>query len=285
MEKVIKIEGGHPLHGTVTISGSKNATVALIPACVLANEPITIYGVPNISDVRSLIVLLRELGVNVEEKEEGTLYIDPTNMKNTPLISDAATKLRASYYFMGALLGKYGHAEIRMPGGCYLGPRPINLHIKGFEALGAHVDYENGCYILHADRLVGTNIFLDISSVGATINIMLAAVYAQGRTIIENAAREPEIIDIATLLNKMGARIHGMGTSTITIDGVDSLKGCIHEIIPDRIEAATYIIMGAAMGTDMRVENVIPQHLDAIIMKLREIGINMEVGSHLRKKF
>lgn len=279
MEKVIKIEGGHPLHGTVTISGSKNATVALIPACVLANEPITIYGVPNISDVRSLIVLLRELGVNVEEKEEGTLYIDPTNMKNTPLISDAATKLRASYYFMGALLGKYGHAEICMPGGCYLGPRPINLHIKGFEALGAHVDYENGCYILHADRLVGTNIFLDISSVGATINIMLAAVYAQGRTIIENAAREPEIIDIATLLNKMGARIHGMGTSTITIDGVDSLKGCIHEIIPDRIEAATYIIMGAAMGTDMRVENVIPQHLDAIIMKLREIGINMEVGS------
>lgn len=279
MEKVIKIEGGHPLHGTVTISGSKNATVALIPACVLANEPITIYGVPNISDVRSLIVLLRELGVNVEEKEEGTLYIDPTNMKNTPLISDAATKLRASYYFMGALLGKYGHTEIRMPGGCYLGPRPINLHIKGFEALGAHVDYENGCYILHADRLVGTNIFLDISSVGATINIMLAAVYAQGRTIIENAAREPEIIDIATLLNKMGARIHGMGTSTITIDGVDSLKGCIHEIIPDRIEAATYIIMGAAMGTDMRVENVIPQHLDAIIMKLREIGINMEVGS------
>lgn len=279
MEKVIKIEGGHPLHGTVTISGSKNATVALIPACVLANEPITIYGVPNISDVRSLIVLLRELGVNVEEKEEGTLYIDPTNMQNTPLISDAATKLRASYYFMGALLGKYGHAEIRMPGGCYLGPRPINLHIKGFEALGAHVDYENGCYILHADRLVGTNIFLDISSVGATINIMLAAVYAQGRTIIENAAREPEIIDIATLLNKMGARIHGMGTSTITIDGVDSLKGCIHEIIPDRIEAATYIIMGAAMGTDMRVENVIPQHLDAIIMKLREIGINMEVGS------
>ncbi len=154
MEKVIKIEGGHPLHGTVTISGSKNATVALIPACVLANEPITIYGVPNISDVRSLIVLLRELGVNVEEKEEGTLYIDPTNMKNTPLISDAATKLRASYYFMGALLGKYGHAEIRMPGGCYLGPRPINLHIKGFEALGAYVDYENGCYILHADRLV-----------------------------------------------------------------------------------------------------------------------------------
>ncbi len=279
MEKVIKIEGGHRLRGKVTISGSKNATVALIPACVLAHEPVTIYGVPNISDVRALVVLLKELGVYVEERSEGTLYIDPRNMQNNPLVSDAATKLRASYYFMGALLGKYGHAEIRMPGGCYLGPRPINLHIKGFEALGAHVDYENGCYILHADHLVGTNIFLDISSVGATINIMMAAVYAQGRTIIENAAREPEIIDIATLLNKMGARIHGMGTSTITIDGVERLNGCIHEIIPDRIEAATYIIMGAAMGDGMMIENVIPQHLEAIIMKLKEIGIQMEVGS------
>lgn len=279
MEKVIKIEGGHRLSGTVTISGSKNATVALIPACVLANQPITIYGVPNISDVRSLMVLLQELNVDVEETEPGTLYIDPRNMKNIPMVSEAVTKLRASYYFMGALLGKFGHVEIRMPGGCYLGPRPIDLHLKGFEALGARINYENGCYILHADELIGTNIFLDISSVGATINIMMAAVYAKGRTIIENAAREPEIIDIATLLNKMGARIHGMGTSTITIDGVEDLKGCIHEIIPDRIEAATYIIIGAAVGDDMRVENIIPQHLDAIIMKLKEIGIKMEVGS------
>ena len=279
MEKVIKIEGGHHLNGTVRISGSKNATVALIPACVLGNEPVTIYGVPNISDVQSLIVLLNELGVYVEKRDEETLYIDPTHMENIPMVSKAVSKLRASYYFMGALLGKFGHAEIKMPGGCYLGPRPIDLHLKGFEALGANIQYENGCYILDAKELKGTNIFLDISSVGATINIMMAAVYAKGRTVIENAAREPEIIDIATLLNKMGARIHGMGTSTLVIDGVDYLKGCIHEIIPDRIEAATYVIMAAAMANDMRNENIIPQHLEAIVMKLQEVGINMEVGS------
>ena len=200
MEKVIKIEGGHHLNGTVRISGSKNATVALIPACVLGNEPVTIYGVPNISDVQSLIVLLNELGVYVEKRDEETLYIDPTHMENIPMVSKAVSKLRASYYFMGALLGKFGHAEIKMPGGCYLGPRPIDLHLKGFEALGANIQYENGCYILDAKELKGTNIFLDISSVGATINIMMAAVYAKGRTVIENAAREPEIIDIATLL-------------------------------------------------------------------------------------
>ena len=279
MEKVIKIEGGHDLNGTVRISGSKNATVALIPACVLGNEPVTIYGVPNISDVQSLIVLLNELGVYVEKRDEETLYIDPTHMENIPMVSKAVSKLRASYYFMGALLGKFGHAEIKMPGGCYLGPRPIDLHLKGFEALGANIQYENGCYILDAKELKGTNIFLDISNVGATINIMMAAVYAKGRTVIENAAREPEIIDIATLLNKMGARIHGMGTSTLVIDGVEYLKGCIHEIIPDRIEAATYVIMAAAMANDMRIENIIPQHLEAIVMKLQEVGINMEVGS------
>lgn len=279
MEKVIKIEGGHDLNGTVRISGSKNATVALIPACVLGNEPVTIYGVPNISDVQSLIVLLNELGVYVEKRDEETLYIDPTHMENIPMVSKAVSKLRASYYFMGALLGKFGHAEIKMPGGCYLGPRPIDLHLKGFEALGANIQYENGCYILDAKELKGTNIFLDISSVGATINIMMAAVYAKGRTVIENAAREPEIIDIATLLNKMGARIHGMGTSTLVIVGVEYLKGCIHEIIPDRIEAATYVIMAAAMANDMRIENIIPQHLEAIVMKLQEVGINMEVGS------
>ena len=279
MEKVIKIEGGHDLNGTVRISGSKNATVALIPACVLGNEPVTIYGVPNISDVQSLIVLLNELGVYVEKRDEETLYIDPTHMENIPMVSKAVSKLRVSYYFMGALLGKFGHAEIKMPGGCYLGPRPIDLHLKGFEALGANIQYENGCYILDAKELKGTNIFLDISSVGATINIMMAAVYAKGRTVIENAAREPEIIDIATLLNKMGARIHGMGTSTLVIDGVEYLKGCIHEIIPDRIEAATYVIMAAAIANDMRIENIIPQHLEAIVMKLQEVGINMEVGS------
>ena len=276
MEKVIKIEGGHHLNGTVRISGSKNATVALIPACVLGNEPVTIYGVPNISDVQSLIVLLNELGVYVEKRDEETLYIDPTHMENIPMVSKAVSKLRASYYFMGALLGKFGHAEIKMPGGCYLGPRPIDLHLKGFEALGADIQYENGCYILDAKELKGTNIFLDISSVGATINIMMAAVYAKGRTVIENAAREPEIIDIATLLNKMGARIHGMGTSTLVIDGVEYLKGCIHEIIPDRIEAGTFLIMAAAAGERVIIQNIIPQHLESLISKLKEMGVKME---------
>lgn len=281
MEEVIKIRGGNRLNGKVKISGSKNATVALIPAAVLGGKPVTIYGVPRISDVDALIEMLKELNVDVEQKDDDTLVIDPTHMKNTPMISDAVAKLRASYYFMGALLGKYGKCQIKMPGGCFLGPRPIDLHLKGFEALGAEVVYEDDCYHLTApeDGLKGTRIFLDISSVGATINIMMAAVFAKGRTIIDNAAREPEIIDIATMLNKMGAKIHGMGTSTLVIDGVESLGGCAHEIIPDRIEAATYILIAAAMAEDMEITNVIPQHLEAILSKLQEIGIHMDIGA------
>ena len=275
MEEVIKIEGGHRLHGSVRISGSKNATVALIPAAVLAHGPVTICGVPNISDVHSLSVLLNELGVAVKKQSDDIIIIDPTEMENRPMVSESVSKLRASYYFMGALLGKYGKVEMKMPGGCYLGPRPIDLHLKGFEALGASVTYEKGCYIIEAKELVGNKIFLDISSVGATINIMMAAVYARGRTTIENAAKEPEIIDIATMLNKMGAHIRGMGTSVITIDGVDWLMGCYHEIIPDRIEAATYVVLAAAAADEMVIENIIPQHLDALLMKLDEIGIRV----------
>lgn len=278
MEEVIKIEGGHKLQGTVRISGSKNATVALIPAAILANGPVTICGVPNISDVNSLSVLLRDLGVDVISKGTENIIIDPTHMENRPMVQEAVTKLRASYYFMGALLGKYGHVEMKMPGGCYLGPRPIDLHLKGFEALGASVRYEHGAYIIDAPELVGTKIFLDISSVGATINIMMAAVYAKGRTIIENAAKEPEIIDVATLLNKMGAQIRGVGTNVITVDGVEHLSGCFHEIIPDRIEAATYIVLAAAAADSVRIENIIPQHLESLLSKLDEIGIDMEVG-------
>ncbi len=277
MEEVIKIEGGHRLHGSVRISGSKNATVALIPAAVLAHGPVTICGVPDISDVRSLSVLLNELGVAVTKKQEDIIIIDPTQMENRPLVGESVSKLRASYYFMGALLGKYGRVEMKMPGGCYLGPRPIDLHLKGFEALGAQVQYERGSYIIEAKELVGNKIFLDISSVGATINIMMAAVYAKGRTTIENAAKEPEIIDIATMLNKMGAHIRGMGTSVITIDGVEKLMGCFHEIIPDRIEAATYVVLAAAAADEMVIENIIPQHLDALLMKLDEIGIDLEI--------
>lgn len=277
MPEVIKIEGGHRLNGEVTISGSKNATVALIPAAVLANGPVTIVGVPEIADVRNLAEILKILNVQVDQPHADHLIIDPTHMQNVDLLDDAVTKLRASYYFMGALLGKYHHVRMKMPGGCYLGPRPIDLHLKGFEALGATVKYEKGCFEIDADELVGDKIFLDISSVGATINIMMAAVYAKGRTTIENAAREPEIIDVATLLNKMGAHIRGAGTNVITIDGVTSLSGCFHEIIPDRIEAGTYIIIAAAMAEKMKINNVIPHHLEALLLKLEEMGVDMDV--------
>lgn len=278
MEQVIKIEGGHQLEGEVTISGAKNATVALIPAAVLANGPVTIVGIPQIADVNNLCEILNILNIEVTKVADDHLIIDPTNMKNTDLVQDAVTKLRASYYFMGALLGKYGHVRMKMPGGCYLGPRPIDLHIKGFEALGAEVKFEKECYEITAKELIGTKIFLDIASVGATINIMMAAVYAKGRTTIENAAKEPEIIDVATLLNKMGAKVRGAGTNVITIDGVDNLMGCFHEIIPDRIEAGTFIVIAAACAKKMRINNVIPQHLESLLSKLDEMGVNMHVG-------
>ncbi len=284
MEEVIKIRGKNPLNGSVRISGSKNSTVALIPAAILGSEPVIIDGVPQISDVDALIELLQELGVDVswsDETTQETLIIDPRKMENRPLLSPAVQKLRASYYFMGALLGKYGKVQIKNPGGCYLGPRPIDLHLKGFEALGAKKSTPGDYTILEAPKggLKGTRIFLDLPSVGATINIMMAAVFAKGRTIIENAALEPEIIDIATMLNKMGAHILGMGTGTLTIDGVTSLKGCNHEIIPDRIEAATYMLIAAAAGEDIWIHNVIPKHLEAITYKLEALGINIDTTS------
>ncbi|MBK2402143.1 UDP-N-acetylglucosamine 1-carboxyvinyltransferase [Erysipelothrix sp. strain 2 (EsS2-6-Brazil)] len=279
MAKVIKIEGGHRLNGKVRISGAKNATVALIPAAILASDSeVNIYGVPNISDVESLSVLLRELNVNVSSPTPDHFQIDTTGMKNVDLDHEAVTKLRASYYFMGALLGKYRYVKMQMPGGCYLGPRPFDLHLKGFEALGASIEYKHGFYEISAERLVGAKIYLDFQSVGATINIMLAAVLAEGKTIIENAAKEPEIIDVANFLNKMGANIRGAGTNVITIEGVERLTGKPHEMIPDRIEAGTYIIMAAAAADDMTIENIIPQHLDALISKLIEMGVDIEVG-------
>ena len=278
MTEIMKIEGGHLLEGEVTVSGAKNATVALIPAAVLANGPVTIVGIPQIADVKALADILKILNVEVTEVANDHLIIDPSHMENTDLDDDIVTKLRASYYFMGALLGKYGYVRMKMPGGCYLGPRPIDLHLKGFEALGAKVTYDKACYTIEAKKLKGAKIFLDIASVGATINIMMAAVYAEGRTTIENAAKEPEIIDIATLLNKMGARIRGAGTNVIKIDGVKSLSGCFHEIIPDRIEAGTFIIIAAAMAKRIVINNIIPQHLEALLSKLKEMGVNMEVG-------
>lgn len=278
MSEVIAIEGGHKLNGTVRIGGAKNATVALIPALVLADSPVEIFGAPNISDVNALAILLRELNCKVEINGDH-IKVDPTNMKNVPLESEAVIKLRASYYFMGALLGKYKKVRIKMPGGCYLGPRPIDLHLKGFEALGAKIEYDEkeGCYTLEADELIGTSIYLDFASVGATINILLAAVRAKGKTVIENAAKEPEIIDVANLLTKMGAKIRGVGTDTITIHGVENLHGTFHEIIPDRIEAGTFLIIAAAMGEKVIVQNIIPQHLEALISKLKEMGVKMEI--------
>ena len=276
MSEVIAIEGGYKLNGTVKISGAKNATVALIPAAVLSDGPVEIFGVPEISDVEALARLLEELKCDVQVDGEH-ITIDPTHMEDIPLVSDAVNKLRASYYFMGALLGKYKRVKIKMPGGCYLGPRPIDLHLKGFEALGAKITYEEDTYTLVADELIGSQIYLDFASVGATINIMLAAVRAKGKTIIENAAKEPEIIDVANLLTKMGAKIRGVGTDAITIEGVDHLDGTFHEIIPDRIEAGTFLIIAAAAGEKVVVQNVIPQHLEALISKLKEIGIKMDI--------
>lgn len=280
MAEIIKIEGNKNLEGSVRIGGAKNATVAIIPAAILAeSSEVNIFGVPNISDVASLSVLLKELNVSVTSPTSDHFQIDTTNMQNIDLEHDAVTKLRASYYFMGALLGKYKYVRMQMPGGCYLGPRPFDLHLKGFEALGATWTYTHGFYEIKADRLVGAKIYLDFQSVGATINIMLAAVLAEGRTVIENVAKEPEIVDVATFLNKMGANIRGAGTNVITIDGVEKLTGTPHEIIPDRIEAGTYIIMAAAAAKDMTINNIIPLHLEALISKLVEMGADIEVGT------
>lgn len=276
MEK-LKIAGGYPLKGTVRVSGAKNSAVALIPATILADSPVTIEGLPDISDVEILKGLLEEIGGQVK-LSDNEMTVDPSGMISMPLPNGKVKKLRASYYLMGAMLGRFKKAVIGLPGGCHLGPRPIDQHIKGFEALGASVTNEQGAIYLRAEELRGARIYLDVVSVGATINIMLAAVRAKGRTVIENAAKEPEIIDVATLLTNMGARIKGAGTDVIRIDGVESLHGCRHTIIPDRIEAGTYIILGAAMGEGVLVDNVIPQHLESLIAKLSEMGVYVEAG-------
>lgn len=272
---VYKINGGHRLQGTIKVSGAKNSAVALIPASILANSPVTIGGIPSISDAWTLKALLEEIGGEVSF-EDGTMTIDPSNMIAMPLPNGNVKKLRASYYLMGAMLGRFKKAVIGLPGGCFLGPRPIDQHIKGFEALGAKVTNEHGAIYLRADELRGAKIYLDVASVGATINIMLAAVLAKGRTIIENAAKEPEIIDVATLLSNMGAKIKGAGTSVIRIDGIEELHGTKHTIIPDRIEAATFMIMAAAIGDGVTIDNVIPLHLDSVTAKLREMGVVVE---------
>lgn len=278
MKKLI-VNGGRPLSGEITISGAKNSTVALIPAAILADSPVTLEGVPDIQDVHSLIEILEIMNVKVDF-DGSTLVIDPTKIVSIPMPSGKIKSLRASYYFMGALLSKFGQGVVGLPGGCFLGPRPIDQHLKGFEALGATVDNELGAMYLRSgdEGLTGARVYLDVVSIGATINLMLAAVRAKGKTIIENAAREPEIIDVATLLNNMGAKVRGAGTDIIRIEGVTELKGCRHTIIPDRIEAGTYLSMAAAMGTDVVVKNVIFEHLEGLIAKMEEMGVSMEIG-------
>ncbi|PAC81812.1 UDP-N-acetylglucosamine 1-carboxyvinyltransferase [Bacillus sp. 7788] len=277
MEK-LNIAGGDPLRGTVHISGAKNSAVALIPATILADSPVTIEGLPHISDIDTLRDLLEEIGGKVTF-EKGEMIVNPSSMISMPLPNGKVKKLRASYYLMGAMLGRFKQAVIGLPGGCHLGPRPIDQHIKGFEALGAEVTNEQGAIYLRAEKLVGARIYLDVVSVGATINIMLAAVLAEGKTVIENAAKEPEIIDVATLLASMGAKIKGAGTDVIRIEGVESLHGCKHSIIPDRIEAGTFLIAGAAMGDEVVLDNVIPTHLESITAKLREMGFTIETSN------
>ncbi|MGJ9458216.1 UDP-N-acetylglucosamine 1-carboxyvinyltransferase [Oceanobacillus sp. CF4.6] len=274
MQKLL-IEGGHELNGEVRVSGAKNSAVALLPASILADSAVTIEGLPEISDVQTLGDLLEEIGGSVSLNGQA-MTINPEKMVAMPLPNGKVKKLRASYYFMGAMLGKFNKAVIGLPGGCYLGPRPIDQHIKGFEALGAEVTNEQGAIYLRAKELRGARIYLDVVSVGATINIMLAAVKAKGKTVIENAAKEPEIIDVATLLTNMGAKIKGVGTDVIRIEGVSSLHGCNHTIIPDRIEAGTYAIAAAAQGKEVIIDNVISQHMESLIAKLREMNVTVE---------
>ena len=277
MNELIKIRGNKKLNGEVTVSSCKNSAVAILPSVVLASEMVKLYGVPEIEDVKVLIKLLQLLNIKTET-EGDELTIDPTKIENVDLLDEDVMKLRASYYFMGALLGRFKHVKMYSPGGCNLGPRPIDLHLKGFEALGATITQDGNIIEINAEELVGDDIYLDFASVGATINIMLAACFASGRTTIENAAKEPEIIDLSSMLNKMGAQIRGAGTSRITIDGISRLKGCIHDIIPDRIEAGTYIIAAAACGQDVTIKNVIPQHIEALLSKLEEMGVKLMQG-------
>lgn len=276
----IKINGGRRLSGKVTISGAKNSVVALIPATILANDVVTLEGVPDISDVASLVEIMEIMGAKIKrDVESGCLEIDSREVVSKPLPYGKINSLRASYYFNGALLGRFGKATVGLPGGCDLGPRPIDLHIKAFEALGAEMSFLEDAMHLEkkAESLQGTTIYMDVVSVGATINTMLAASTAEGTTIIENAAREPEIIDVATLLNNMGAKVRGAGTDAIRITGATDLHGARHTVIPDRIEAGTYLALAAAIGDGVIVENVIYEHLESFIAKLEEMGVRMTI--------
>lgn len=276
--KQIKVTGKNKLSGEIKISGAKNSAVALLPASLLSDEFVSIDNIPNISDISVLKEIMEYLNAKVDMQNE-LMKVDLSTLENKPIPKELAKKLRASYYFMGALLGKFKKVEIYFPGGCSIGARPINLHLKGFEALGAKISNRDDYYLIEADKLVGNHIYLDFASVGATINIMLAATKAEGTTVIENAAKEPEIVNVATFLNQMGANIRGAGTSEIVINGVEKLGNAFTEVIPDRIEAGTYVIAGALMGNNLKITNIIPDHIESLIFKLKEMGVKIELDS------
>lgn len=271
----LKIEGGNTLTGEITISGAKNSAVALLPAALLSKTKSTVYKVPKIRDIEYLLKILEVLNCSYEIKGQ-EIEINTSNLKNAPIPEELSEQMRASYYFMGTLLARFKHVEISFPGGCNIGARPIDLHIKGFEALGATVEIIKNKYIIKAEKLTGTRIYLDFASVGATINIMLAASRAQGETIIENAAREPEIVNVASFLISMGCKITGAGTSTIVIEGTEELDNGVTEVFPDRIEAATYVIMGALTGENLHIKGLIKEHINSVLIKLKDAGVLFE---------
>lgn len=275
MEKY-KINGGKPLKGEIEIGGAKNAAVAIIPATLLAKGPCVLRNLPEISDVSICFHILRKMGASVTIRNKHTAVIDTSNVVDPTVPYDLAKKMRASYYFLGALLARFHGANVAMPGGCDFGVRPIDLHLKGFKSLGADYDIEGGIIHVRADKLTGTKIYFDVVSVGATINILLASVAAEGLTIIENAAKEPHIVDLANFLNSMGAEIMGAGTNVIKVRGTSSFHPADYSIIPDQIEAGTYMIMAAATGGDVVIKNIIPKHLEIITEKLRMMGVTVE---------
>lgn len=274
MEKLV-INGGRSLNGKIDISGAKNAAVAILPAAIMAASGIcTIDNIPDIDDVHCIERIIESLGCKVKISDNSAI-IDSSCLNSYNANTEDVRKMRASYYLIGALLGRFKKARVEMPGGCSIGVRPIDQHIKGFEALGAKVTIEHGSVYVEAERLIGTNIFLDVVSVGATINLMLAATLAEGTTVLENAAKEPHVVDVANFLNSMGANIKGAGTDIIRITGVEELKGCSYSVIPDQIEAGTYMIAAAACGGKVTINNVIPKHLESITAKLVEMGVEV----------
>jgi UDP-N-acetylglucosamine 1-carboxyvinyltransferase len=276
------VEGGKKLYGSVRISGAKNAALALLPAAILCDSGVcTIDNLPDIDDIKMLKHIILQMGGKVQEVDSETVTIDSSNIVTYKALFDDVKRMRASYYLLGALLGKFGQAEVIYPGGCNIGVRPIDQHIKGFEALGASVATEHGVIKVKADKLIGNSIYLDVVSVGATINIMLAACKAEGVTTIDNAAKEPHVVDVANFLNTMGANIKGAGTDVIRIKGVKELRGCTYSVIPDQIEAGTFMIATAAAGGDVTLKNVTPKHLESINAKLIEMGAFIEEQSDM----